>query len=71
MSHVRTNVVLDDRLVRRVMKRYGFRTKRETIDFALRQLDGTEDPWTAALRLEGSGWDGDLDEMRRTRFPET
>lgn len=67
---VRTNVVIDDRLIKRVMRRYGFRTKRETIDYALRRLDGSDDPWTAMLELEGSGWDGDLDEMRRTRFPE-
>jgi Arc/MetJ family transcription regulator len=70
MAYVRTNVVLDDRLVKRIMRRYGFRTKRETIDFALRRLDGTDDPWARMLELEGSGWEGDLDEMRRTRFPE-
>jgi Arc/MetJ family transcription regulator len=67
MTHVRTNVVLDDRLINRVMRRYGFRTKRETIDFALRRLDGAEDPWAGMLELEGSGWEGDLDEMRGGR----
>lgn len=67
---VRTNVVIDDRLIKRVMRRYGFRTKRETIDYALRRLDGSKDPWTGMLELRGSGWEGDLEEMRRTRFPE-
>jgi Arc/MetJ family transcription regulator len=67
MTHVRTNVVLDDDLVKRIMRRYGFRTRRETIDFALRRLDGTEDPWAGMLELEGSGWEGDLDEMRGGR----
>jgi Arc/MetJ family transcription regulator len=70
VTFVRTNVVLDDRLIKRVMNRYGFRTKRETIDYALRRLDGAKDPWTGMLELEGSGWEGDLAEMRRTRFPE-
>lgn len=70
VAYVRTNVVIDDRLIKRVMRRYGFRTKRETIDYALRRLDGPKDPWAAMLELEGSGWEGDLAEMRRTRFPE-
>jgi len=70
MSHVRTNVVLDDDVISRVMERYGFRTRRETIDFALRRLDPMSDPWAGMLELEGTGWDGDLDEMRSTRSPE-
>ena len=64
---MRTNVVLDDELIRRVMKRYGFRTRRDTIDFALRRLDGQDDPWQSMLELEGAGWEGDLDAMRRDR----
>lgn len=70
MAYTRTNVVIDEDLIRKVMRLYGFRTKRETIDFALRQLAGSKDPWTGMLELEGTGWDGDLEEMRRTRFPE-
>jgi Arc/MetJ family transcription regulator len=64
MANVRTNIVLDEELVSRVMKRYGLRTKRETIDFALRRLDGSDDPWESMLQLQGSGWEGDLDQMR-------
>ena len=65
----RTNVVLDDRLIERVMQCYGLRTKREAIDFALRRtLSASDEPHAdahaRALALEGSGWDGDLDEMR-------
>lgn len=62
----RTNVVIDDRLVARVMKLYGLRTKREAIDFALRKVAGGYDP-KKMLELQGIGWEGDLDEMRRTR----
>jgi Arc/MetJ family transcription regulator len=62
----RTNVVIDDKLVARVMKLYGLRTKREAIDFALRRTAGTYDP-KKILELEGTGWEGDLMEMRRTR----
>jgi Arc/MetJ family transcription regulator len=61
----RTNVVVDDRLIERVMHVYGLRTKREAIDFALRRtLSVSDDPHARALALEGTGWDGDLDEMR-------
>jgi Arc/MetJ family transcription regulator len=36
----RTNIVIDDELVARVMAKYGLRTKREAVDYALRRLDG-------------------------------
>lgn len=65
----RTNVVIDDKLIARVMKLYGLRTKREAIDFALRQVAGERDP-RGLLSLKGIGWEGDLMKMRRTRFPE-
>lgn len=67
MTKLRTNIVLDEELVTRVMKRYGLRTKRETVDFALRRLDGEGNPWQSMLELEGAGWDGDLEETRRSR----
>jgi Arc/MetJ family transcription regulator len=65
----RTNVVIDDKLIARVMKLYGLRTKREAIDFALRQVAGSYDP-KALLELKGIGWDGDLLEMRKKRIPD-
>lgn len=61
----RTNVVVDDRLIERVMRAYGLRTKREAIDFALRRtLAVADDPHARALALEGTGWDGELESMR-------
>ncbi len=62
----RTNVVVDDRLIERVMQIYGLGTKREAIDFALRRtLAVSDDPHALALALEGSGWEGDVESMRR------
>lgn len=63
----RTNVVVDDALVARVKRTYGLRTTREAIDLALRRLVGdvSDDPHAGLLGLRGSGWDGDLDDMRR------
>jgi Arc/MetJ family transcription regulator len=69
MGFVRTNVVIDERLVRKAMRLYGFRTKRETIDYALRRLVGSDDP-RSILELEGIGWEGDLDEMRGGDVPD-
>ena len=60
----RTNVEIDDLLVRRVMHRYGLPTKRAAIDLALRRLDLEPLSRDEALAMRGSGWDGDLDTMR-------
>jgi len=60
----RTNVVVDDELIAKVMHRYRLRTKRDAIDFALRRLVQGRDPYELALTLRGTGWGGDLEEMR-------
>ena len=68
----RTNIVIDDDLIARVMQVYGLRSKREAVDFALRRLvGGGTSPHRDLLELEGIGWDGDLDAMRRGRSPES
>jgi Arc/MetJ family transcription regulator len=64
----RTNVVVDDDLIERAMRLYNLKTKREAIDLALRRLVG-EYKQIDILELEGMGWEGDLDEMRESRFP--
>ena len=63
----RTNIEINDELVDLVMRRYRVTTKREAVDLALRELVGH--PLTAeeALRLEGSGWEGNLEALRITR----
>ena len=63
----RTNIDLDDRLVGEAMSRYGLRSKREAVDFALRRLLGEPLSTEDALALEGTGWEGDLDHMRSSR----
>ena len=60
----RTNIELDDRLVAIVMERYQLRSKREAVDLALRQLVGGVMSRDEALAMRGSGWDGDLDDIR-------
>ena len=63
----RTNIDLDDRLVAEVIRRYRLASKREAVDLALRRLAGAPLSREQALALEGSGWEGDLAEMRRSR----
>jgi Arc/MetJ family transcription regulator len=65
----RTNIDIDDDLVDRAMKIYGLRTKREAVDLALRRLVGgiSQDPHRGMLELRGIGWEGNLDEMRRSK----
>ena len=61
---MRTNVDIDEKLVTRVMRRYGLRTKRAAIDLALRRLDVEPMSREEALAMRGTGWEGDLDGFR-------
>jgi Arc/MetJ family transcription regulator len=71
MCMSRTDIEIDDEVMRRVLETYGLRTKREAVDFALRRL--LVDPMDAreALSMRGAGWAGDLDEMREGIGPRT
>ena len=60
----RTNVEIDERLIRRVMRRYGLSTKRAAVDLALRRLDLEPMNREEALAMRGTGWEGDLEELR-------
>jgi Arc/MetJ family transcription regulator len=63
----RTNIDIDDRLVAEVIRRYRLASKREAVELALRRLVGAPLSRAQALALEGSGWEWDLAEMRRSR----
>jgi len=66
-TSMRTNIVIDDRLMRDALRATGLKTKRETVEEALRTL----------LRLSRQGeirrlrgkldWQGDLNAMRIDR----
>jgi Arc/MetJ family transcription regulator len=66
----RTNIEIDDQLVTEAMRRFGLKTKREVVDFALRRLLGTPITKDFLLSLEGIGWEGDLDAMRSSELSE-
>ena len=63
----RTNIDIDDGAIAEVMARYSIYTKREAVNFALRIVAGESMSLDEARALRGSGWDGDLEEMRSGR----
>ncbi len=61
---VRTNIVLDRGLVEAGLKATGLKTRRELVDFALRELL-RHNQQKRLLSLKGKiNWEGDLAEMR-------
>ena len=65
----RTNIEIDEELIRRVMRRHALPTKRAAVDFALRKLDMKPMTREEALAMQGSGWHGDLDAIRGQWVP--
>jgi len=64
---MRTNIEIDDRLMRDAMRASGGKTKRAVVEAALRLLVQTK-AQTAIRRLRGKvEWDGDLDVSRLDR----
>jgi Arc/MetJ family transcription regulator len=63
----RTNIDIDEQACRVIMQRYRFSTKREAVNFALRTVASEPLSVDRARQLRGSGWNGDLDEMRTSR----
>lgn len=59
-----TTIDIDTEACAAVMRRFGLASEDEAVNFALRSL--VVEPLTVAeaLALEGSGWIGDLDQMR-------
>ena len=51
------------------MRQYGLRTQQEAINLALRMAVIEQMSHEEALAMQGSGWDGDLAQMRATRYP--
>jgi len=63
----RTNIDIDEKACAAVMRRYQFSTKREAVNFALQSLASEPLNIDEARKLRGSGWDGDLEELRASR----
>jgi Arc/MetJ family transcription regulator len=61
---VRTNIVVDSKLIEAGLKATGLKTRRELVDFALRELLRHKEQ-KKILALKGQvTWEGNLAEMR-------
>lgn len=67
MCMSRTNIDLDDQAVAVVMARYHLTTKRDAVNFALRAMASEPMDVEQARAMRGSGWTGDLAQMRESR----
>jgi Arc/MetJ family transcription regulator len=67
---MRTNIDIDDRLMREAMRRSGARTKRAAVEAGLRLLAETH-AQGSIRRLRGKVlWEGDLNRSREARVQE-
>ncbi len=64
----RTNIYVDEEACAEIMRRFQLRTKQEAVNLALNMLTVKPpvEPLSVeeALQMQGTGWEGDLDEMR-------
>lgn len=65
---MRTNIVLDDKLVERAQKLTGIKTKREVIHEALRTLILLQEQGSIRAVRGKLKWEGDLNDQRSSRF---
>jgi Arc/MetJ family transcription regulator len=64
---MRTNIEIDDELLKDAMAATGQTTKRATVEEALRTVIRLRGQRQALEDLKGIGWEGDLDAMREGR----
>jgi len=62
---MRTNIVIDDRLMEHAQALSGLQTKREAIEEGLRLLVRLKEQERIRAARSKLPWDGDLDAMRR------
>lgn len=66
-AYMRTNIVIDDKLMEATLKATGIKTKREAVEQGLRTLLRLKRQ-TQLRKLRGKyEWVGDLDAMRRDK----
>jgi Arc/MetJ family transcription regulator len=62
---MRTNIVIDDQLMRDAMQASGARSKREVVEIGLRTLVRLEQQKQIKAFRGRMAWEGDLDSMRQ------
>lgn len=61
---MRTNIDIDEELLRDAMDALGAKTKKAAVEEALRRAVLSDRRRQALKELWGIGWDGDLEELR-------
>ncbi len=64
---MRTNIVIDDELMKQVLRATGLRTKREAVDLGLRTLLKIEQQQRIRKYRGKLHWEGDLARSREGR----
>lgn len=67
---MRTNIDIDDELIGKAMELTGLRTKKAVVDEALKLLVQLKEQEKLKDLFGKVKWEGDLDQMRRNRFPD-
>lgn len=67
---MRTNIDIDDKLMRATIKATGAPTKKSAVEAAMKLAVQLHRQGVAIRKLRGLGWEGNLDEMRESRIPE-
>jgi Arc/MetJ family transcription regulator len=63
---MRTNIVIDDKLMNDALKATGLKTKKEAVELGLRTLIRLHQQEKIKSLKGKLKWDGDLDDMRTT-----
>ncbi len=66
--NMRTNIEIDDRLMRQAMRPRGARTKKAAVEAGLRLLAETHAQGSIRNLRGKVAWDGDLNQTRLTRL---
>jgi Arc/MetJ family transcription regulator len=61
---MRTNIVIDDKIMSEALALGNFRTKREAVEAGLRLIIRLKKQEQVKIYRGKLSWDGDLDEMR-------
>lgn len=65
---MRTNIDIDDKLMAEAMAATGLTTKKATVEEALKSMLLRRSRMNAIESMAGTGWVGNLDEMREGRL---
>jgi len=67
LHNMRTNIVIDDKLMRDALKATGLKTKREAVEMGLRTLLRLRQQQEVRRYRGKLRWEGDLEAMRVDR----